>query len=156
MVKLRFIPFMRIAIGADHAGFALKEQLRADLVSEGHEVMDFGTDSADSVDYPDFAQKVGREVSAGRVDRGVLVCGTGVGMEIAANKIAGVRAAAAQSEEETRLSRAHNDANIVTFGARLIAHEQARKLLEIFLNTSFEGGRHARRIAKIAALEPHS
>jgi ribose 5-phosphate isomerase B len=156
MVKLSSIPFMKIAIGADHAGFALKEQLRADLAAEGHQVMDFGTDSAESVDYPDYAQKVGREVSAGRVDRGVLVCGTGIGMEIAANKIEGVRAASAQSEEETRLSRAHNDANIVTFGARLIGHDQARRLLDIFLSTSFEGGRHARRIAKIAALEHHS
>jgi ribose 5-phosphate isomerase B len=156
MVKSWFIPFMKIAIGADHAGFALKEQLRADLSAEGHEVMDFGTDSSESVDYPDYAQKVGREVSTGRVDRGVLVCGTGIGMEIAANKIEGVRAASAQSEEETRLCRAHNDANVVTFGARLIGYDLARKLLDIFLNTSFEGGRHARRIAKIAALEHHS
>jgi ribose 5-phosphate isomerase B len=147
---------MRIAIGADHAGYALKEQLRADLAAEGHEPVDFGTDSPESVDYPDYAQKVGREVGQGRADRGVLVCGTGIGMAMAANKLDGVRAVPAQTEEETRMSRAHNDANVVTFGARLIGHDQARKLLDIFLNTSFDGGRHARRIAKIANLEHHS
>jgi ribose 5-phosphate isomerase B len=147
---------MKIAIGADHAGFALKEQLRADLAAEGHEVMDVGTDSAESVDYPDYAQQVARIVSEGRVDRGVLVCGTGVGMAMAANKVDGVRAAPAWSEEEVRLVREHNDANIVTFGARLIDHEQSRKLLYIFLNTEFSGGRHARRVAKIANLEHSS
>ena len=144
---------MKIAIGADHAGFALKEQLRADLAAEGHEVMDVGTNSPEPVDYPDFAQKVSREVGAGRVDRGVLVCGTGVGMAISANKIDGVRAVPAQSDEEVRLSRAHNDANVVTFGARLLDHDRSHKLLDLFLNTPFDGGRHARRVAKIANLE---
>src|SRR5688572_33463395 len=103
---------MKIAIGADHAGFALKQKLQEKLASEGHQVMDFGTDSAESTDYPDYAQRVGREVGEGRADRGVLVCGTGVGMAMAANKVAGVRAAPLWSEAEARLSREHNDANV--------------------------------------------
>src|SRR5262245_40566467 len=128
---------MKIAIGADHAGFALKEKLRQKLAAEGHAVMDFGTDSAESTDYPDYAQRVALAVSDGRADRGVLVCGTGVGMAMAANKVDGVRAAPLWSEDEARLSREHNDANIGTFGARLIGETEAETLLDIFLNTEF-------------------
>jgi ribose 5-phosphate isomerase B len=144
---------MKIAIGADHAGFELKQKLKQKLVQEGHEVADFGTDSTESTDYPDYAQRVAREVGDGRADRGVLVCGTGVGMAMAANKVAGVRAAPLWSEDEARLAREHNDSNVATFGARLIDDANAAKLMDVFLNTEFSGGRHARRVAKIAQLE---
>jgi ribose 5-phosphate isomerase B len=147
---------MKIAIAADHAGFALKERLRLMLAEEGHEVVDFGTGSAESCDYPDFAQQVGREVGQGRSDRGILVCSTGIGMAMAANKIAGVRAAPAQSEDEVRLTREHNDANVLTLGARYLDEQRAAGLIGIFLNTEFTGGRHARRVAKIAQLEEDS
>jgi ribose 5-phosphate isomerase B len=144
---------MKIAIGADHAGFALKERLRERLAGEGHDVIDFGTTTAESCDYPDFAQPVARDVARGRADRGILVCGTGIGMAMAANKIAGVRAAPAQSEDAVRLTREHNDANILTLGARYLDADRAAALIEIFLSTEFTGGRHARRVAKIAQLE---
>jgi len=144
---------MKIAIGADHAGFSLKENLRRRLASEGHEVVDFGTNSAESCDYPDFAQAVGREVGQGRTDRGILVCSTGIGMAIAANKVAGVRAAPAESEDEVRLTREHNDANVLTLGAKYLDEARAGALVDIFLKTEFSGGRHARRVAKISQLE---
>ena len=147
------LPRMRIAIGADHAGFALKEKLRHRLTAEGHEVVDFGTHSGESCDYPDFAQPVARDVAQGRADRGLLVCSTGIGMAMAANKIAGVRAAPAQSEDEVRLTREHNDANVLTLGARYLDEERAAGLIGVFLNTDFSGGRHARRVAKIAQLD---
>jgi ribose 5-phosphate isomerase B len=144
---------MKIAIAADHAGFGLKEQLRAALAAEGHEVMDFGTNSTESCDYPDFAQPAARAVGEGRADRGILVCSTGIGMAMAANKIAGVRAAPAQSEDEVRLTREHNDANVLTIGARYLDEPRALDLIRTFLNTEFTGGRHARRVGKIAQLE---
>jgi len=144
---------MKIAIAADHAGFALKEKLRQRLAAEGHELIDFGTGSGESCDYPDFAQPVAREVSRGRSDRGILVCSTGIGMAMAANKVTGVRAAPAQSEDEVRLTREHNDANVLTLGARYLEEDRALDLIHIFLNTEFAGGRHARRVAKIAILE---
>jgi len=144
---------MKIAIGADHAGFALKERLRQRLAEQGHEVVDFGTASGDSCDYPDFAKPVAHDVAHGRADRGILVCSTGIGMAMAANKVSGVRAAPAQSEDEVRLTREHNDANILTLGAKYLDEERAAALIEIFLNTQFAGGRHARRVAKIAQLE---
>ena len=144
---------MRIALGADHAGFALKEQLRRRLGGQGHEVVDFGTDSCDSCDYPDFAQPVAREVAEGHVDRGILVCSTGIGMAMAANKVVGVRAAPAQSDDEVRLTREHNDANVLTLGARYLDEQRAAGLVDLFLGTAFLGGRHARRVAKIAQLE---
>jgi ribose 5-phosphate isomerase B len=144
---------MKIAIGADHAGFDLKEKLRRRLAAEGHEVLDFGTSSPESCDYPDFAQPVARDVAGGRSDRGILVCSTGIGMAMAANKVAGVRAAPVQSDDEARLTREHNDANILTLGARTLDETRAMELIEIFLTTEFSGGRHARRVAKIAQLE---
>jgi len=144
---------MKIAIAADHAGFSLKEKLRQRLADEGHEVVDFGPASPDSVDYPDYAQPVAREVSQGRSDRGILVCSTGIGMAMAANKISGVRAAPAQSEDEVRLTREHNDANVLTLGAKYLDENRASDLIHVFLNTEFAGGRHARRVAKIAQLE---
>ena len=144
---------MKIAVAADHAGFALKEQLRRRLAQEGHEVVDFGATSAESCDYPDFAQPAARDVAQGRSDRGILVCSTGIGMAMAANKIAGVRAAPAQSEDEVRMTREHNDANVLTLGAKYLDEERALDLIHVFLNTEFAGGRHARRVAKIAQLE---
>jgi ribose 5-phosphate isomerase B len=147
---------MKIAIAADHAGFVLKEQLRRKLADEGHDVVDLGTDSEASCDYPDFAQSVGREVAQGRCDRGILCCGTGIGMAMAANKVQGVRAAPAQNAQKVRLTREHNDANVLTFGARFVAAEAAASMVEVFLNTEFLGGRHARRVAKIAKMESYS
>jgi ribose 5-phosphate isomerase B len=144
---------MKIAIGADHAGFSLKEKLRQKLAEDGHEVVDFGTASDASCDYPDFAQPVSREVAQGRCDRGILVCSTGIGMAMAANKIDGVRAAPAQSLDEVKFTREHNDANVLTLGAKYLDQDRAIELIHIFLNTEFAGGRHARRVAKIAQLE---
>ncbi len=144
---------MKIAIAADHAGFALKQSLRQRLEGAGHQVVDFGPNSEQSCDYPDFAQPVARDVAQGRSDRGILVCSTGIGMSMAANKIRGVRAAVAHSEDAVRLTREHNDANVLTLGARYLDDETAARLVEIFLNTEFAGGRHARRVAKIAQLE---
>jgi ribose 5-phosphate isomerase B len=123
------------------------------LREHGHDVVDLGTSSADSTDYPDYAGAVAREVAGGSSERGLLVCSTGVGMSIAANKIHGIRAALGTSPEEVRLTRAHNDANILALGAKFIDLSSAEQLAEIFLNTEFEGGRHARRIAKITELE---
>jgi ribose 5-phosphate isomerase B len=147
---------MKVAIGSDHAGFELKEKLKKKLASEGHEVADFGADSTDSTDYPDYAQRVGSEVSVGRAERGILVCYTGVGMAMAANKIKGVRAAMAVNEDEVRLTREHNDANVLTIGAKFQDEQHAVLLTDLFLKTEFAGGRHARRVAKIAQLEQSS
>ena len=144
---------MKIAMGADHAGFSLKEALRQKLSDEGYEVVDFGTASAESCDYPDFAQSVGRDVAQGRSDRGILVCSTGIGMAMAANKVDGVRAAPAQNDDEVRFTREHNDANVLTLGAKYMDARRAMELIDIFLKTEFAGGRHARRVAKIAQLE---
>jgi glycine hydroxymethyltransferase len=144
---------MRIAIGADHAGFTLKEQLRAALEQQGHEVTDEGTHSTDSCDYPDYGLAVARRVAAGSADRGILVCTTGVGMSIAANKIHGIRAALATNAEEVSLVRRHNDANVLTLGARYLDTPTAKALVETFLTTDFEGGRHARRVGKMMAPE---
>ncbi len=144
---------MRIALGADHAGFALKQELRHKLAALGHDVTDFGTMSADSTDYPDYAGRVAHAVAEGTADRGVLVCFTGVGMSIAANKVHGIRAALGVSTDEVQLTRAHNDANVLTLGARYVDVTSAMNLIQVFLDTQFEGGRHARRVAKIAELE---
>lgn len=144
---------MRIAIASDHAGFALKEALREKLAAEGHEVNDFGTRSTESTDYPDYATLVAHEVADGRADRGVLVCSTGIGMSIAANKIEGVRAALVTNPEAALLTRQHNDANVITLAARYTPEGDAGAFVDTFLNTDFEGGRHARRVAKIRQLE---
>jgi len=146
---------MKIAIGADHAGFLLKEKLRDELRAEGHEVVDVGTTSMDSVDYPDFAEKVSEQVASGNVDKGILVCFSGVGMSIAANKVNGIRAALGTNPDEVSYIRKHNDANILAIGAHFTDESTARKMTEVFLSTEFEGGRHIRRIAKIDALEKH-
>src|ERR1700677_3907303 len=130
---------MRIAIGADHAGFTLKNDLRDDLRAAGYEVADLGTDSTAPADYPDYARRVARQVAAGEADRGVLVCATGIGMSIAANKVHGLRAALGTNAEEVRLVRAHNNANVLTFGEKFIDAPTAAKLTRIFLETPFDG-----------------
>jgi ribose 5-phosphate isomerase B len=153
MLKFGYSP-MKIALAADHAGFVLKEKLRERLTRQGHQVEDFGTHSEESTDYPDYAAAVGRAVSGGRAERGILVCTTGVGMAIAANKVPGIRAALAMNEEEVRLTREHNDANVLTISSRYTPEEQAGEFVDVFLKTAFsQGPRHARRIAKIAELE---
>jgi len=145
---------MKIAIGADHAGFELKQRLGAVLAAQGHEVKDLGTNSPESCDYPDFAAAVAHEVAGGRADRGILVCTTGIGMSIAANKVKGIRAALAVNPDEVVLTRKHNDANILTFSSRYTKPEDAEQMMRIFLDTEFErGGRHERRVNKMMALE---
>lgn len=144
---------MRIAIGADHAGCALKQAIARRLASRGVACDDFGTDSDESVDYPDYARLVAQSVASGRADRGILVCGTGVGMAIAANKVPGIRAALANDRDTARLCREHNDANVLTLGARVTSTDEALAMVDLFLETPFAGGRHQRRVDKIGALE---
>jgi len=142
-----------VALGADHAGFPLKEDLKTWLIGRGYDVVDLGTQSAESVDYPDFAVGVGSAVTAGKADRGILVCGTGIGMAMAANKLPGVRAATCSDAFTARMSREHNDANVLALGARITSREAAIEILELWLDTDFAGGRHARRVDKIVALD---
>ncbi len=144
---------MKIAIGADHAGFAAKEEIKSVIKALGHQVLDQGTTSDASVDYPDYAEKVARAVIGGEADRGVLICGTGIGMSIAANKIDGIRAAVVTDEKTAELSRKHNDANIFCAGARNTPVVRIAESLKVWLQTEFEGGRHLSRVGKIAALE---
>jgi len=144
---------VRIAIGSDHAGYRLKETIRASLLDSGVAIEDVGTNSDASVDYPDFAAAVARRVVSGASDRGILICGTGIGMAMAANKVEGARAAAAGDLESARLSREHNDANILTLGARITPPDLALAIVRVFLDTPFEGGRHQRRVDKVMALE---
>lgn len=144
---------MKISVGADHAGFALKEHVREVLTKAGHEVSDLGTHSTEPADYPDYAAAVGRAVASGAAERGILVCGSGVGMSIAANKINGIRAALGTTPEEVAFTRHHNNANILTLGARFTEAALADELVRIFLETGFDGGRHERRVEKISLLE---
>jgi ribose 5-phosphate isomerase B len=144
---------MRVALGADHAGVALKEDIRTLLDRRSVPYHDFGTRSADSVDYPDVASVLARAVASGECDRGILVCGSGIGMAIAANKVPGIRAAPIADTATARLSREHNDANILALGARTTPSALALDIVQTFLDTPFEGGRHQRRLDKIAALE---
>jgi ribose 5-phosphate isomerase B len=138
-----------IAIAADHGGFEMKSLLVKDLEAAGYKVLDLGTNSADSVDYPDFAHALAVALKEGRAARGVLLCGSGIGISIAANRHRHIRAALVHDETSARLCRQHNDANVVVFGARLIGIEVARAALKVFLTTSFEGGRHEKRVAKL-------
>ena len=138
-----------MAIGSDHAGFALKDELAELLATLGYEVDDLGTDSEERVDYPDFGAAVAIEVAEGRADLGVCVCGSGLGIAMAANKIAGVRAATLHDATTARLAREHNDANVACFGARLIGSETAKEALQVFCATDFQGGRHASRVQKL-------
>lgn len=145
---------MKIALGSDHAGYAIKETTKDYLKREGYEVSDFGTNSSSTpTDYPDIAFAVAHSVVSGRSERGVLVCGTGIGMSIAANKVCGARAAVCNDPHVARMSRAHNDANILTMGGRILTEDQAREIVSIWLETAFEGGRHERRIEAIKRYE---
>jgi ribose 5-phosphate isomerase B len=144
---------VKIAIGSDHRGFQAKEKLKAMLASKGFETMDMGTDSPASFDYPDAACPTCQAVVEGKADRGILLCGTGIGMCIIANKFSGIRAAPCHDELTAELSRRHNDANVLCLPADLIGEELIRRIVEVFLNTPFEGGRHERRIKKIAEFE---
>jgi ribose 5-phosphate isomerase B len=145
---------VRIAIGSDHAGYELKTHLAKGLADAGHQVLDLGTDSESSVDYPPFCAAVGRAVVRGDADRGIVLGGSGQGEQIAANKVHGVRAALAWTEDTAVLAREHNDANVISIGARMHTADEATRMVELFLTTAFSGDeRHARRIAMIAAFE---
>jgi RpiB/LacA/LacB family sugar-phosphate isomerase len=144
---------MRIALASDHAGYAEKEQLKPLLTELGVEFEDLGTVSETSVDYPEYARKVAEKVSHGEVEQGLLVCGSGTGMAIAANKVPGVRAAVAWSEETARLARQHNDANVLSIGARVTPAEEIPKIVRAWFDAHFEGGRHAGRVEKIREME---
>jgi ribose 5-phosphate isomerase B len=142
-----------VALGADHAGFHLKEALKAWLIDHGYQVVDYGTHSAESVDYPDYAAQVADAVADRKVERGVLVCGTGIGMTITANKVPGVRAALCSDLYTARMSREHNDTNVLALGGRLMGPEMAVDILRMWLETDFSGGRHRRRVDKIGDVE---
>ena len=143
----------KIALAADHAGFEEKEKIKTALTDLGIEFIDMGTNSLESVDYPDYARKVGSAVASGEVDQGVLVCGSGTGMAIAANKVHGVRAAVAWSPDIARLAREHNNANVLSIPARFIGDDQAKEILKAWFAADFEGGRHERRVEKIEEIE---
>lgn len=143
----------RIAIGSDHAGFELKAHLLAVLSDAGHDIIDVGTDSTEPVDYPQFCAAVGRAVRDGKADVGIVLGGSGQGEQLAANKVRGVRAALCNDLYTARLARAHNDANVLTIGARVVGVGLADEIVELFLATPFDGGRHARRVEQISALE---
>jgi len=144
---------VRIAIGSDHGGLELKEQVKVWLSNAGHEVIDVGTHSSESCDYPDFGIKAGGMVADGEADRGVLICGTGIGMSMVANKIPGIRAALCTDPYMATMSRAHNDANMLVMGGRVVGFGLAEAILQAWLDTDFEGGRHERRVAKIMELD---
>jgi len=144
---------MKVAIGSDHAGFELKEIIFHMVKEMGHEVIDMGTGSSCSVDYPDYAEAVAEAVSEGKVERGVLICGTGIGMSIVANKFKNVRAALCNDLFTAKMSRLHNDANILCIGGRVVGKDLAKEIVKVWFNTSFEGGRHSRRVEKINLIE---
>ena len=144
---------MKIAIAADHGGFELKDSMVEYIKSIGNEVMDLGTNSADSVDYPDYAKKVCEEIQQENSDLGILICGTGIGMSLAANKFEGIRAACVSDVYSAKMSRNHNNANVLCIGARVIGDEVAKLIIKTFLENEFEAGRHQRRVDKIMAIE---
>lgn len=142
---------MKVAIAADHGGFELKESLKKNLISVV--LTDLGTFNGDSVDYPDFGADLAKRIASGEFDRGILICGSGIGISIAANKIKGIRAALCHNAYTAEMARRHNDANVIAMGGRVVDEKTAVEMTKIFLNTDFEGGRHARRVEKISALE---
>ena len=144
---------MKIVIGSDHAGYEDKEKVKRQLDEMGIEYEDVGTNSTESVDYPIYARKVAEKVASGEAERGILVCGSGNGMQIAANKVHGIRAALAWNEETARLARQHNDANVLSVPARMISPEEVSKVIKSYLEAEFEGGRHARRVDEISEME---
>lgn len=144
---------MRIGIGNDHSALELKAEIIEFLKEKGHEVVDFGTDSSESCDYPEYGEAVGRAVVAKEVDCGILICGTGLGISLAANKVKGVRAAVCSEPFTAKMSRAHNNCNVLAFGARVVGAELAKMIVDVWLNTEFEGGRHQRRVDMIMEIE---
>ncbi len=144
---------MKIAIGNDHVAVELKKHITKYVEAKGYEVVNFGTDSTESCDYPIYGEKVARAVAAGECDLGILICGTGIGISLAANKVKGIRAAVCSEPYSARLTRKHNNANIIAFGARVIGQEMAEMIVDEFLNTEYEGGRHQRRVDMIMAIE---
>lgn len=144
---------MKIAMGSDHAGFELKEAVKTQLEAAGHEVTDVGTHTSESTDYPPFAAEAAGLVATGRAERGVIVCGSGVGVSIVANKVDGIRAVNAHDPAEAEMSRRHNDANVVTLSGARLSPSDAAPIVQTFLDTGFDGGRHARRVAGIATIE---
>ena len=144
---------MEIALGADHRGYNTKEKIKKHLEDSGHTVKDFGTDSEESVDYPGFAFKVGEEVAKGKFDRGILVCWTGIGMCIAANKVKGIRAASCLSKEAAQLTRAHNDSNVLCISSKFTPETKLFEIIDTWLSTEFEGERHIPRVKKISDYE---
>ena len=144
---------MKIGIANDHSGIEMKQEITAFLQERGHEVVNFGTDKNESCDYPIYGEKVGRAVASGEVDRGILICGTGLGISLAANKVHGVRAVVCSEPCTARLSRQHNDANVLAFGARIVGLELAKMIVETWLAAEFEGGRHKRRVDMIMEIE---
>jgi len=148
-----FDPSLPIGLASDHAGFALKEKVKEHLVESGYQVLDFGTESTERVDYPDFGAACATAVAERRCSAGVVICGTGIGMSIVANKVRGIRAALCNSVTEARLARQHNDANVLAMGGRIVGETVALDILDTWLTTDYEGGRHQRRLDKIAALE---
>ena len=144
---------MKIAVGSDHAAYELKEAIKEKLISEGHEVIDVGCDSTESVDYPKYGHAVGRAVASGEAERGIAVCGSGIGISIACNKVPGIRAALCTSVEMAEMCRRHNNANVVCMGARMISQELAFDIIDKWMTTDFEGGKHLRRINEIEDLD---
>ena len=144
---------MKIAVASDHRGYVVKGKILAMVAALGHEALDFGPENSESVDYPDYASKVARTVSSGEVDRGILICGSGMGMCIVANKFDGVRAAPCHDDLTAEMSRLHNDSNVLCLSADLLGDRLVNRMVEIWLATEFEGGRHARRLEKIARIE---
>ncbi len=144
---------MKISMGCDHGGYPLKEFLKSWLEEQGHTVVDCGTHSTDSCDYPDFGAAAAREVAEGRCERGIVICTTGIGISIAANKVKGIRCALCSDPLSAEMTRRHNDANMLAMGAGMIGKNMAQRITEVFLTTGFEGGRHQRRVERISALE---
>ena len=144
---------MKLAIGNDHVGYELKLHTKERLEAQGYEVVDFGTDSTSSTDYPIYGERVGQAVASGECELGILICGTGIGISLAANKVAGIRAAVCSEPYSARMARCHNNANIIAFGARVVGQDLADMIVDSFLQASFEGGRHARRVDMLMDIE---
>ena len=144
---------MKIGIASDHGGYPLKESIKAFFDEEGIEYVDYGTDSLDSVDYPDYGRRVGEAVVAGEVERAIVICGTGIGISIAANKVKGIRCALCSDTYSARMSREHNDANVLALGGRVLGVDLALEIVKTWLEASFQGGRHERRVKKICEIE---
>ena len=145
---------MKISLGCDHGGYALKEHIKAYLESKGHEVVDCGTYSTESCDYPIFGEAAARKVQSGECERGIVICTTGIGISIAANKVKGIRCAHCTDSLSAEMTRRHNDANVLALGAGITGPNLAKRIVEVFLNTEFEGGRHARRVGQLDSIQP--